>query len=425
MPVTRKRVRDLETSFVGLVEALCDEVSDPLRGLLLDVDKVLEEEEEEEEDGVVVAARNLRLAIEDVYAQPLRAPRLRRLYIAELPTTTVWKFYRRERYDVAIMRILGVPLVVYDALCDHAREFLGPFDPTVPRPGPDTRLDYFDVIAITLRRLQVCGPKWLEILELEFGATASVVWRALDAGTTALVRVLRKLPGAAVRYCTQEEMDEAWRGFVAQHGEPPWAEKHTDGPFKGQYKWPEIAHVRLGRAMDGTVTPAFKAGNKDEEKLLNSGNKGHCFNHVFTTCIAGVVEDYSACVVGVYTDSRTSAVQLETAMEPTRNPTSDYALVLDNGWRRPICFPLPNAYAHMRAYKKGQTIVMRPLREGDCAPKGLLKYFQRASAYITVFRQHGEHLNGGVKQQFPALLNPVRSDLILHLRITFELVRDS
>ena len=420
---SRKRLRELEESLKGLADALVRDEGDAIdvapRWLK---DILVPGEEEEEEDPFFEALLRLFAAWKDVYTPALRAPRLRRLRQSELPTIPLWTFWRRERFDVAIMRMLGVPLIVYDALCDHAREHLAAYDDAAVRHGPPSRFDYFDVVAITLRRLQVYGPKWLEILETEFGATGSLVWRALEAGIPAVIRVLRKLPGAAVRYSTVAELEKAWEGFVAQHGEPPWAEKYVDGPFVGAHKWPEIAGIRLGLAMDGTGTPSLKPGNLEANKQMYSGNKAHIFNHVITTSLHGV-SDYGSCVVGTFTDSRVSGPQLQRAANPALNPGYQYATVLDNGWRFPASFPLMDAYAAYREYAPGSQLLMRPLRDGDVAPKGLAKYYEKCSAYITVFRQHGEHLNGGLKRQFPVLLNPVRKDQENNLRCTFETVR--
>ena len=415
---SRKRIRTLETRLCELADVLTSDDGAPLE---LGLENILALPDEDEEDKFFDAVRKLEEAWRDVYTPPLRAPRLRRLRQSELPAIPLWTFWRRERFDVAIMRMLGVPLVVYDALCDHAREYLPAFDDAVLRKGPPSRFDYFDVVSITLRRLQVYGPKWLEILETEYGATAAVVWRALDAGIPAVIRVLRKLPGAAVRYSTVAELREAWEGFVAQHGPPPWADKHVEGPFKGHFKWPEIAGIPLGHAMDGTATPALKPGNQIKQKVMRSGNKGDIFNHVITTTLLGVV-DYGSCVAGTFTDSRTSGPQLDRAADAALNPGHQFATVLDNGWRFPASFPLPDAYAAYREYKPGTQLLMRPLRDGDKAPKGLAKYYERCSAYITVFRQHGEWLNGGLKRQFPVLLNPVRKDQENNLRCTFEMV---
>jgi hypothetical protein len=249
---SRKRIRALEKRLLELADVLTSDDGAPLQ---LGLESILALRDGDEEDKVFDAVLKLGEAWMDVYTPSLRAPRLRRLRQSELPVIPLWTFWRRERFDVAIMRMLGVPLVVYDALCDHARQYLPSFDAAVERQGRPSHFDYFDVVSITLRRLQVYGPKWLEILETEYGATSSVVWRALDAGVPALIHVLRKLPGAAVRYSTVAELQEAWEGFVVQHGPPPWADKHVDGPFKGHFKWPEISGIKLG------LSPAIKSSN--------------------------------------------------------------------------------------------------------------------------------------------------------------------
>ena len=418
---SRKRIRALEESLLELADAVLNDDGAPLQ---LGLENILALRDEDEEDPFYAAVLKLAAAWRDVYTPPLRAPRLRRLRQSELPVIPLWTFWRRERFDMAIMRTLGVPLVVFDALCDHAREYLPAFDRDVPRQGPPSHFDYFDVVSITLRRLQVYGPKWLEILETEYGATAAVVWRALEAGIPAVIRVLRTLPGAAVRYSTVAELLAAWAGFVAQHGPPPWADKYVDGPFKGKFKWPEIADIKLGHAMDGTATPTLKPGNQEKQQIMRNGNKGDIFNHVITTTLYGVA-DYGSCVMGTFTDSRTSGPQLERAASAALNPGHQFATVLDNGWRFPASFPLPDAFAGYREYAPGSQLIMRPIREGDGAPKGLKTYYERCSAYITVFRQHGEWLNGGLKRQFPVLLNPVRKDQENNLRCTFEMVSNA
>ena len=419
--LTRKRIRGLEETCAALVTAILDEPLNLDMDALMRVPSLDDDDDTEDDDAIVASWRKFKLAAE-VFEPALRTPVLRRLYQHELPAVSLWSFFRRERGDVAFMRFLGVPLVVYDALCDHMRPHLDAYDDKVLRRGPRTRLDYFDVVAITLRRLQVYGPKWKEVLELEFGAAATVVWRALQHGKVAILIVLRFLPASAVRYHTVEELDIAWEGLVAQHGAPPWAAKFRDGPLVGQYKWPEIAGIRVGYGLDGTVTPALRPGNQFDEAAVK-GVKGHSFNHLIGTSICGLVVDYTSCVAGTFNDSRISVDQLKRLANRVLNPAQSFCVALDNGWRFPVTFPLPEQFAAHRQYVQGKSMWMRPLREGDSSPLGLRGYTEACSTWLTIVRQHGEWLNGGLKSQFPVLVTPVRVDQELELRMDFEIVR--
>ncbi len=352
---------------------------------------------------------------EDMYTEfltpSLKTPKLRRPRQGELPSRGLWFFQRRKRNDLVHFRHLGVNLVIFDELCKEMRKLCPEYDHDVVRRGHNTRLDYIDLTALLLRRLQLYGPKWLEILENEYAANATVVRRALHYGRPRLLQVLKATEDAAVRHPTLKEAMSAWEGFKAQHGAPPW------------YRWAELRELPPPvEGMDGTTTPVLRNGNqhKASETL---GGKGNSLNHVLGTFIGGTITDYSGCVYGSFNDSRCSVDQLARFLSKKVNPHG-LALALDNGWTFPFTVPLPDQYKQFREYNEGDVLRMRPLKDGETAPVAELKsYYEECSAYITVFRQHGEWTNGGLKRQFPILMNPVRVALVDYFTRDFEPVR--
>ena len=350
-------------------------------------------------------------AVHECFRPPLCTPRKRRMKQAELPKIPTWYQHREQRSDLVYFRHLGVNIKVFDALCHHMRELLPAYDPSVVRKGARTRLDYVDVTALCLRRLQLAGEKWLETLENEFGANCSVLRRALGEGRAALLLALRRMPAAAIRPPTKEEAKEAWKGFCRLHGLPPWhvyPECWEGMPFPAQ-------------GCDGTDTPAERAGD-DAKGSEQNGGKGVKWIHVLATCINGTITDFAACVVGSFNDSRISTTLMERFLSQLKNPESHY-MVLDNGWKMKLIFPLPDSHAEYRTYQPGQPFMMRPMKDCDAAPVGLKKYYERCSAYVTIFRQHGEWTNGGLKVQFPFIMNPRPLHQRDDLHVDFETVR--
>lgn len=103
MPASRKRIRDMEDTIVELAQNFIVEGGrvkrQPLRGSLRAAPL-----QDDARRAILSAVEKLSEAIDAVYKPALRAPRLRRLYQRELPATTVWSHFRRERNDVAFMR---------------------------------------------------------------------------------------------------------------------------------------------------------------------------------------------------------------------------------------------------------------------------------------------------------------------------------
>jgi len=213
------------------------------------------------------------------------------------------------------------------------------------------------------------------------------------------------MPAAAVRHLTPEESGEAWKGFVRQHGEPPW------------WDWPECRSMPPPlEGCDGTDTPALRNGD-DHRASEQYGSKGTCFIHVIATAINGTVTDYAAAVLGTFQDSRISVSLLE------RLKCHKLSAVLDNGWRIPLAFPLPSSFTgDTRGYTAGMPLFMRPSKQGDTAPAGYQRYFERCSAYVTVARQHNEWANGSIKKQFPWLSQPRRYYEKESLGLDFETI---
>lgn len=409
---TRYKIAAVEGAARRLMEAMAEEDPD---AHFLAVDPMAPRSAA----GVEAAARldaasvNFERTYEAFITPPLRTPRLRRPRQGELPRRGLWHFQRVQRNDLVHFRALGVNMVVFDELCAEMRKLSPAYDRDVTRRGRATRLDYVDLTALLLRRLQLYGPKWLEILENEFAANATVVRSALLYGRSRLLQVLKGTPDAAVRHPTLKEALQAWEGFKAQHGAPPW------------YKWEELRSLPPPvEGMDGTDTPVLRNGNQ-HKAAETQGHKGSTLNNVLGTFIGGTITDFSAAVYGTFNDSRCSTDQLARYLSKKVNPHG-FSLALDNGWNFPFTVPLPERYKQFREYEEGDVLRMRPLKDGDKAPMPELQsYYEEASAYITIFRQHGEWTNGGLKRQFPILMNPVRLALVGYFAEDFETVRNT
>jgi hypothetical protein len=370
-----------------------------------------------EEDPLMDAIIEMAEAAEECWGETQRTVRRRRPYQRDLPVAPSWKQYRSDRSDLMFFRFLGVTTKVFDALCHHMRPLLPSYDKSVRRPGGVTDFDHIDVAAVCLRRLQLVGDKWMDTMEESFGRTATPIRRALVAGRTALLYALRRMPAAAIRHPTLEEATEAWEGFKKVHGLPPWYGRG----------WAECEdwalHPPPVEGCDGTDTPAQRSG-RDKEASEQNGNKGVKWIHLLATCINGTIVDYAACVVGSFNDSRISRRTLKRFRSSTKN-SARVSMALDNGWKTRICYPLPNEAAHLRSYTPGEPMLMRPMIDSDRdkVPHDYKNYFSKASAYITVFRQHGEWTNGGLKVQFPFIMQPQPPRRVDSLKMDFETVR--
>jgi hypothetical protein len=361
---------------------------------------LLSQEDSAEEEAEFKALLRMRDALQKLYTNPLRTQRVPRYYQGDFPATSFWMHTRENRDDRVFMRFLGLPTWVFDALCVQLRPRLAMFDLEISRPGPRTRLDFIDAIAVYLRHLQILCRKRGEVLEIEFSCAHAFLERAIAAVRHEMVGILRKLPAACVCRSSLEDLQQAWTGVQVQYGKPPWA------TLQEPFPWGK--NLIVGELMDGTAQPVLKPGNQYTEAKVKS-QKGHILNHVFNTEITGLIVDYIIGTVGAFNDSRLAATGLTADQQNPLKNTFLIACGYDNGWSFPLRYPLPDSYAHLRAYNPDEPFYMRPAAESEGAPcAALVPYYERCSAWLTKLRQCSEMTNGGLQKNFPCVLRPVR-----------------
>jgi hypothetical protein len=355
---------------------------------------------DEEEEAEMQSLAEMLAEFETAYAPPLVTPRVPRFYQADFPEVSFWTHTRRRRVDTVFMRYLGTPLFVFDALVEYMRPHLTSYDVEHVRAGRPSRFDHVDVVAVVLRRTQLCCVRLGEALEIEFSAAHGVIERAVYHGRRALQVVLRGLHDARVERSSLAELKTAYAGVIAQHGAPPWHEWGDD--------WPEGKELIFGETMDGTKQAVLNPSKPKDQRSVKSKAKGVCLTHLFNFEITGVIVDYTIGAKGTFNDSRISERMLERHASLEFNPHS-IGLIVDNGWRMTLCFPLPPQYSHYRTYDEDKPLVLRPAREEDHAPcKALQPYYNKGSASATTCRQYNEMGNGGLKRSYPLVTRPVR-----------------
>ena len=171
------------------------------------------------------------LVLDERYGS-LRSPRVRYHSSHFAGTVSFWSIVRSKNIPSMFVRFLGFPPALFYDLTAAMRPFLRSYDHALSSSaGRCTTLDYIDVTAVALRRLQINGPV-LRFLEQDFGLVASVlsgIGRALEAGRVALHEVLTRglvqtggVDLARVCYPSFAEGSLMWKGLVAQHGYPPF-----------------------------------------------------------------------------------------------------------------------------------------------------------------------------------------------------------
>jgi hypothetical protein len=296
--------------------------------------------------------------------------------VDDLPEESFWDWTRRRRKDAAFIRFLGLPVFMFDKLCELCRPHVPAYlDPDVPRHGgPTPRFDYIDAVAMALRRLQIDCIKQQEVLQIEFCGGSTTVSRTLSVIRPILAGVAETWHDARVEYPSLAEAKTALEGVYAQHGQPPWPH-----------------NLILALMLDGTDTPAKKASN-DHLQRLQKGSKGHSWIHQLMFSFSGLVCDYSIGNLGTINDIRCARNMLD--RHQFNNPDG-LALLVDNGYNG-ACTDWPSVASGAMA------AVLRPLRSEN-VPFALLAYAERCSAYITVLRQANEMLNGNMKRSFPGM----------------------
>lgn len=170
---------------------------------------------------------------------------------SDFPATSFWAHLRETRRPGAWMRFLGFPPQVVDVLADAMRPYLSKYDAElrVGKKGRPTRLDYYDVCAVVLRRLQIAG-SLLKYLEEDFGIVDSVLAGedgVIEIGRRAMYEAVTKLEAARICYPNEEEGLRMWEGVTSPSriGPPPFQSKP------------------LILMMDGTTTPVHNISNED------------------------------------------------------------------------------------------------------------------------------------------------------------------
>jgi len=318
------------------------------------------------EDGQMVEALFLA-AYGDLIEPPLRSPRKRyRQEDFDFPQS-FWQRIRERRSEEACLKFCGLPLYMLEELAKLALPHLSMYDKSVTRRGKPTALDYIDVVAVALRYTQLVDKKYMEHLCMSFGRNDAVIGRAVKQGMEALLLVLRELPDAGLRYPTLEEAKKQWAGMKQQLGVPAWEGFSS-------------SDIMLILFSDGTFTKALRASNLAESKR-QKGAKGAGWNTVLTFAGDGCIVDAVWVVLASYNDDRVSKPILRRHWDPAHNPHR-YGMILDNGWR-----------AHS-AFSDGgpgkPPMRVRPLKEGDAVPHGLLPLAMKMSRSVTVYRQLNE-----------------------------------
>lgn len=154
----------------------------------------------------------------------LRSPRVRYHSLHFDGVESFWATVRRKEIPAMFVRFLGFTPKIFYAIADAMRPYLGPYDRELraSAPGKRTRLDWVDVAAVALRRMQIGGPT-LRYLEADFGVVASVLsgaGRVIELGRHALHQAMTSgsLKAARICYPSFEEGSLIWEGLCKQLG---------------------------------------------------------------------------------------------------------------------------------------------------------------------------------------------------------------
>jgi hypothetical protein len=309
----------------------------------------------------------------------LRSPRY--YYVSsDLPSQSFWAHLRSTRRSGAWMRFLGFPPLVFDMLAHAMRPYLAKYDPELQkhRKGRRTRLDYYDVCAVVLRRLQIAGPL-LKFLEQDFAVVDSVlagVDGVIEHGRHALHAALQDMHDARICYPTKEEGERVWAGVTSTSriGPPPWGTACK--PFL--------------LLMDGTVTRVHSVSNEEIQRLY-LGVKGRVMNHILVFSAEGCVVDYNIGLPGCTHDATACTPCVEHHQDPEINPHG-WGMVVDSGFKG-VC-------------RNTEPMIVRGLMT-EAVEVSKKEWLEKCSKWLTSYRQYNEHGNGGLKRAFIRLNEPV------------------
>ena len=319
-------------------------------------------------------------AFKTLKTPPLRSPKDVRLTQKDYDQVeTFWERMRARGAESSFQAFLGVPRFLFVQLCAEIKPRLPQYCHDIKRRGQPTKLDYVDVLALCLKYTRIGHPNFMEELGVAFGRNEAVLYRALNHGMDALLKVLISLPDADIRYPTLQEAKKQWAGMKKQYGIPPWD--------------PRILMVLSG---DGTFASMTSPSDKDEQRL-HKGHKGVGFNSVFIMDGSGCFVDAVWGMEGCYSDSRIAKVLLRRHWSASINPHR-LGMILDNGW------------SSIKDFSGGHPgeppMRIRPLRNGDAIPKSLETYVEKCSVKATIYRQQNEHGNGTLKRCYPCVIRP-------------------
>ena len=148
----------------------------------------------------------------------LRSPRALYRYF-DIPPVPMWIWIREGRRDPAFVRYLGFHVDAFERIAEACRADLAKYDHDLPvGPGRATKMGYKDVVAFTLRRLQLNVSKDLEVLMMEFGITLGTVSKLVKETRGLLLPFLQ--PYITRGLPTADAAKEQLEGFYAQHRTP-------------------------------------------------------------------------------------------------------------------------------------------------------------------------------------------------------------
>lgn len=291
-----------------------------------------------------------------VRLEQLRSPRY--YYVSsDLPSQSFWAHLRSTRRSGAWMRFLGFPPLVFDMLAHAMRPYLAKYDPDLkkPRGGRPTRVDYYDVCAVVLRRLQIAGPL-LKFLEQDFAIVDSVLAGAdgvIEHGRHALYAALQDMEDARICYPNKAEGELMWAGVTSpgRMGPPPWG-----NAWKPFVLW-----------MDGTTTPVHSVSNEELQRLY-LGVKGRVMNHMLVFSAEGCVVDYNIGLPGCTHDATACTPCVEHHQDPEINPHG-WGMVVDSGFKG-VC-------------RNTEPMIVRGLMtEARGQPEGVAREMQRVACQL-------------------------------------------
>lgn len=321
-------------------------------------------------------ARRAFIHLREVYKEfctqrdGLRSPRVNTTQ-ASLAGGKFWRHIRENPDDGAYMQFFGVPVFLFKHIAARMK-------PLVPHKYDPARkfsheVDYFDLTAFSLRRLQIISVD--KDMCRDFGINWATLSRHLEVGKMYLQPVIRSFHEARVVYPSLDEAQEQLKGLIAQHGPPP-------------EKWKAEAHPPV-LFVDGMFTPRKKCGDLEQQEAFQSGLHGPGSNNLLMNDISGTYVDAAIGGTGTINDGRMNRQMFERHQSPEINPHR-LGLVADTAFR------------HKRRFVGDGAPVWTTLKDGEKIFAGWTKKeFLHHASYVPKARSSNENMNGGLQKSFP------------------------